>query len=88
MVVAECMPGATGCVEFTYTYGPINHELRHCIDRTISNSSMVSPRDLIPIAAFDDEVYVKGCLKGLSAMILIYLPNLPLRRAKKMGLFC
>jgi len=63
MVVAECGPGAAGCVEFTYAYGPINHELRHCIDRTISNSTLVSPKDLIPIAAYDDEIYAKGCIK-------------------------
>lgn len=64
MIVEDCLPGSAGCVEFKYTYGVIiDHELRHCIDRTVSNSSMVSPRDLIPIAAFDDEIYAKGCLK-------------------------
>ena len=75
MIVEDCLPGSAGCVEFKYTYGVIiDHELRHCIDRTVSNSSMVSPSDLIPIAAFDDEIYAKGCLKGLlCAMIFIFL---------------
>ena len=27
-------------------------------------SEVVGPRDLIPVVAFDDEVYAKGCLKG------------------------
>ena len=73
MIVAECMPGATGCVEFTYDFGiAIHHELRHCIDRTLSNSSIVSPRDLIPITAFDDEIYAKGCLKVIFAMIVLF----------------
>ena len=74
LVLAECLPGSVGCVEFTYDFGQIiHHELRHCADRFAPNSSMVGPRDLIPIAAFDDEVYAKGCLKGLCAMFLIFL---------------
>ena len=62
--MAECAPGSAGCVEFTYDFGPnIHHELRHCVDRAVA-SEVVGPRDLIPVAAFDDEVYAKGCLKG------------------------
>ena len=65
--MAECAPGSAGCVEFTYDFGPnIHHELRHCVDRAAAAApeAVVGPRDLIPVAAFDDEVYAKGCLKG------------------------
>ena len=63
--MAECAPGSAGCVEFTYDFGPnIHHELRHCVDRAVTSEAIVGPRDLIPVAAFDDEVYARGCLKG------------------------
>ena len=63
MVVADCAPGSVGCVESLMTFGPMKHDLRHCLVPARNNSSTASPRDLIPIVAFEDEIYAKGCLK-------------------------
>ena len=62
MKVVDCAPGAVGCYEGIMTFGPLNHDLRHCLIPS-ANSSLVTPRDLIPIDTFDDEIYAKGCLK-------------------------
>lgn len=63
MKVEDCAPGAVGCVESIMTFGSMNHDLRHCLVPPPANSSIVTPRDLIPIDAYDDEIYAKGCLK-------------------------
>ena len=59
MKVAECSPNSFGCLEALMTFGPLKHDLRHCLE----DEQLPGPRDLIPIHAFDDEVYAKGCLK-------------------------
>ena len=59
MKVAECTPNSFGCLEALMTFGPLKHDLRHCLE----DEQLPGPRDLIPIHAFDDEVYAKGCLK-------------------------
>ena len=64
MEVAECATGSVGCVESLMTFGPLKHDLRHCLVPPKENSSsIVTPRDLIPIHAYDDEIYAKGCMK-------------------------
>ena len=68
MVVADCAPGAVGCVESLMTFGPLKHDLRHCLVPPSTNVNFISPRDLIHIDAYDDEIYAKGCLKGQCAM--------------------
>ena len=41
------------------------HDLRHCLVPDSDAARALSPRGRIPVPAFDDEVYAKGCLKGL-----------------------
>ena len=59
MKVVNCSAGAVGCVESLMTFGPMKHDLRHCMFPSQDNSR----KDTLPIKAFDDEIYVKGCLK-------------------------
>ena len=63
MKVVDCATGSVGCVESLMTFGTTEHDLRHCLEPTKENSSNVTPRDLVPIDAYDDEIYAKGCLK-------------------------
>ena len=72
MVVTDCAPGAVGCVESLMTFGPLKHDLRHCLVPPKTNDSFISPRDLVRIDAYDDEIYAKGCLKGQCAMTLTF----------------
>ena len=70
MKVAECATGSVGCVESLMTFGPLKHDLRHCLVPANENPSIVTPRDLIPIDAYDDEIYAKGCMKVYDFKIL------------------
>ena len=58
MKVVKWAPNNFGCLEALMTFGPLKHDLRHCLEDP-------SAGKLIPIDAFNDEIYAKGCLKVL-----------------------
>jgi len=64
----DCAPHVIGCVENiikSRSDESLSHEMRYCMDPSRNRSApvVIDPRESIPISAFEDEIYAKGCLQ-------------------------